>query len=459
MNSNKKSTNNKDKPTKKHSVNKHCHERKRGNWNDKSEMMIERATMKDSLNSELSAKLETTKKSPTILIELSKREWNRLQHNAIHLSNVSIIKPDKKSVLHKKIHYDTIEYGKNIKLQQNNFKPRTFKMKDTNSSLSSTVLNYPTIKNKMMIITTDLDSTNKVNANNVLITSNNTPTFLDDNFQSSGKVLLFMIRNTNTKDPECNDDWMWRDSLLKKLKKCKNSICIQGGKYNHFNSQGYIAAFGNKALFAQSHVKSTVSQYANKKGKDDTHASKIADDANIFESLIAQEVETAVDRFSKYFPNIRSLIAPILKIAFEKQKDTGDINFKEVMTSNHGLWQSELCCDAITRDFHTERDITYTLISIPYQFTDNVEKKQCKPTYFMLQLNEKNTIAFRMTPKSSFFFSGTMITHKQFCEDGYEDVDDRKKISHFYNIACYGNERLFHHLRLSFRRSLSLEKN
>ena len=128
------------------------------------------------------------------------------------------------------------------------------------------------------------------------------------------------------------------------------------------------------------------------------------------------------------------------------------------MTSNHGLWQSELCCDAITRDFHTERDITYTLISIPYQFTDNVEKKQCKPTYFMLQLNEKNTIAFRMTPKSSFFFSGTMITHKQFCEDGYEDVDDRKKISHFYNIACYGNERLFHHLRLSFRRSLSLEK-
>ena len=107
MNSKKKSTNNKDKPTKKHSVNKHCHERKRGNWNDKSEMMIERATMKDSLNSELSAKLETTKESPTILIELSKREWNRLQHNAIHLSNVSIIKPDKKSVLHKKIHYDS----------------------------------------------------------------------------------------------------------------------------------------------------------------------------------------------------------------------------------------------------------------------------------------------------------------------------------------------------------------
>ena len=96
MNSKKQSTNNKDKPTKKQSVNKHCYERKRGNWNDKSEMMIERSTMKDSLKSELSAKLETTKESPTILIELSKREWNRLRPNAIHLSNVSIIKPDKK---------------------------------------------------------------------------------------------------------------------------------------------------------------------------------------------------------------------------------------------------------------------------------------------------------------------------------------------------------------------------
>ena len=47
-----------------------------------------------------------------------------------------------------------------------------------------------------------------------------------------------------------------------------------------------------------------------------------------------------------------------------------------------------------------------------------------------------------------------MITHRQFCEDGYEDEATRKKQAHFYNIACYGNERLFHHLRESFKKKI-----
>ena len=148
-------------------------------------------------------------------------------------------------------------------------------------------------------------------------------------------------------------------------------------------------------------------------------------------------------------------MAPILNVAFEKQDSTGDINFKEVMTTKTGLWQSELCCNAVTKDFHTERDITYTLISVPYQFADNEEKKSKKPTYFLLQLNESNTLGLRMLPKSSFFFSGTMITHRQFSEDGYEDEVVRKKQTHFYNIACYGNARLFHHLRESFKRAIN----
>ena len=274
-------------------------------------------------------------------------------------------------------------------------------MKDSNTVLTTTVLNYPTIKDKVMIFTTDTECLKKVNPNHILISSNNTPTCLDKKFYPSGKILLYMIKLSNTKDPDKSDDWLWRDSLLPRIKKCKNSLCIKGGKYNHFNSQGYIAAFGNKALFAQSPVNSTVSQYVSRNGKNETAASSIKNEAHVFESLVSDEVEAAVDKFSKYFPNIKSMIAPILNVAFEKQVATGDVNFKEVMTSKQGLWQSELCCNAVTKDFHTERDITYTLISVPYQFVDNNEKK--KPTYFLLQLNETTTVALRMLPKSSFF--------------------------------------------------------
>ena len=434
---------------------KHKSPRKRGNYNRKAKKQNKTYPMKEMLKNELSTKLESSKEAPTILIELSARQWQRLQPNSVHLSDVEIISSESKSVLHKKIHYNTIEYGENIKLQQDNFKPRSFKMKDTKTVLTSTVLNYPTIKDKVMIFTTDTECINKVNSNHILITSNNTPTCLDDNFHPSGKILVYMIKLSNTKDPDKNDDWLWRDSLLPRIKKCKNSLCIKGGKYNHFNSQGYIAAFGNKALFAQSPVNSTVSQYVSRKGKNENEAFSNKNEADVFESLVSDEVEVAVDKFTKYFPNIKSMIAPILNVAFDKQVSTGDVNFKEVMTSRQGLWQSELCCNAVTKDFHTERDVTYTLISVPYQFIDNNEKNKKKPTYFLLQLNENTTVALRMLPKSSFFFSGTMITHRQFCEDGYEEEATRKKQAHFYNIACYGNERLFHHLRESFKKKIN----
>ena len=62
-----------------------------------------------------------------------------------------------------------------------------------------------------------------------------------------------------------------------------------------------------------------------------------------------------------------------------------------------------------------------------------------------------------MSQSVTFIFNGTMLTHRQYCADGYEKEADREKISEFYNIAWYGNQRLFNHLRHSFRRELGLE--
>ena len=136
---------------------KHKQQRKRGNSNNKRPKMKDQYVMKHNLKNEFSKKLETSKEPPTILIELSLRQWQRLKPNSVHLSDVSIVNSDKKNVLHNKVYYNSIEYGSNIQLQENNFKSRNFKMKDTNSFVTSTILNYPTIKDKMMIFTTDID--------------------------------------------------------------------------------------------------------------------------------------------------------------------------------------------------------------------------------------------------------------------------------------------------------------
>ena len=48
------------------------------------------------------------------------------------------------------------------------------------------------------------------------------------------------------------------------------------------------------------------------------------------------------------------------------------------------------------------------------------------------------------------FFSGEMLTHRQCCMDNDDGVES--VTIPFFNIACYGNQRLFHHLRKSFER-------
>ena len=157
MKSKKTDKSNDKQPTKTNKECKHKQQRRRGNSNDKRSKMNDQYVMKDHLKNEFSKKLETSKEPPTILIELSLRQWHRLKPNSIHLSDVSIVNSDKKNVLHNKVYYNSIEYGSNIQLQENNFKSRNFKMKDTKSFVTSTILNYPTIKDKMMIFTTDID--------------------------------------------------------------------------------------------------------------------------------------------------------------------------------------------------------------------------------------------------------------------------------------------------------------
>ena len=49
------------------------------------------------------------------------------------------------------------------------------------------------------------------------------------------------------------------------------------------------------------------------------------------------------------------------------ENKTIDLNFKKQQMGNNGLWQSSICVNAVTKLFHIEKDITYTLITVPKQ--------------------------------------------------------------------------------------------
>ena len=172
--------------------------------------------------------------------EVSTNKYISIRHCLLHST--------KKNVLHQQIYYNNIELGEKLQNKKDNIaiSQKTFMMKDTKENLNVDIFNYLDIKGSMVSIVTDKKEIQKVFKNVLFMTSNLTPvTSRNDNFFTSTKVLLFIIRHDNKlKDPEVSK---WNDSLLKLVKTTKKSICLKSGTTNHFNSQGFIAAWGNKA--------------------------------------------------------------------------------------------------------------------------------------------------------------------------------------------------------------------
>ena len=430
---------------------------KRGNQKEKFDKRKKNKINREDMTDELFLQLDAENgSSPTVLIELNDKEWKRLKHNSIYVKGLHTFKP-KGATVHKSIvNYGEIELGSNLSKNVSCIKQKNFDMRDENKSITIDMINVTGIKDSMFVIVTDKDELAKINSNCVTISSQVTPAKTTNSmFHGSNKVLLAIVKHVNTKD---NNKSSWNQHLFTKLSHTKPNICVKEGTNNHFRSQGYISAWGNKALYGKSTSTSSVGQYVKKKPSKKSMKDVVENDNEELEILVASEVAFAVDKFKKYFPNIRHLIAPLLNAAYHKQNEDGDVNFKLSMTAENGLWQSELCVDAVTRDFHTEKDVSYTLISVPTQDYDNDTKKKPRDTIFLFRLNDTKTVGFKMHQKLSFLFCGAMVTHKQFSEDGYETEMERDSINHFYNIACYGNQRLYNHLRHSFWRELGYEE-
>ena len=104
------------------------------------------------------------------------------------------------------------------------------------------------------------------------------------------------------------------------------------------------------------------------------------------EVLVAKEIRTVVSTLKKMIRNMPLLISPVLNAAYKLQKTLGNVNLSQVMTSDCGARQSQICVNASTDILHTERDCTYTLISVPQQKLKR-SKKSKMDSIFIVQLN------------------------------------------------------------------------
>ena len=350
--------------------------------------------------------------SPHALMELSHREHSRLKDNCIHLKDLDITSDGKL------VGYKGIEYGKNIKKGRTTLhsKDATFQTDD---------IYITKIKKNVILITITKDDAIKL-LPSLIITSS------IYNADPSGYIVLLCakMKKVTGKDKE------WNQDDFKRIKKCKPNI-LQSS--NHHQSSGFYASFGNKGSFAKA-LSSSVGQYATKKTSTLAKQLIINNEASYYERMTSNEITRSVNNFATVIPTIRSVISPVIETTFELQKDDTNINLKEGLASKDGCWQTSLCVNAATDIFHTEQDCTYTLISIPKQEMINDTNNRYD---FIFKINAIQHISIKLIPGVSFIFSGTYLTHRQNMSSGKSNGEP----TNFFNIASYGNKRLFTHIR------------
>ena len=355
---------------------------------------------------------------PHVLMELSKKELKRLKDNSLHLDGLSICLSSKNLI------WNTVTYGKNIKMKKTSSCSTPDERYDE--------LNYSRM-NRMIVTASKKDCMSYMP--NLIISSST------HNTEPSGVLVLL----ASTWKPIMKSTKCWNVEDLKRIKKCKPNILNSN---NHHKSSGYYASFGNKGSFEKTNdVDSSVGQYVTKKNTSLAKQIIINNDATLYEKLTADEISRCVNDFKTFIPNIKSIIAPVLDVSYDLQSLGKDLNIKEGYASKDGCWQTSLCADAITGEYHNEQDCTYTLITIPQQ--EGIDLNKTSDVYnFLFHLTGRKYMNIPLYPGISLLFSGAFLTHRQ-----HRIENKPLKNQPFFNIASYGNKRLFNHIKKSFNKT------
>ena len=102
------------------------------------------------------------------------------------------------------------------------------------------------------------------------------------------------------------------------------------------------------------------------------------------------------------------------------------------------MWESTLSINAVTKHFHTEDDVTYTIIDIPSQ----AKRTKSNQYHFLFQFSKKYSIRIPMNIGTTIVFSGKLLTHRQ-SSMIFDNADDDL----FFNFGSYGNKKLYNHIK------------
>ena len=345
----------------------------------------------------------------------------RFKKNTIHLQG--IIVPKSNNSKDSNVNWTTIEIGDNVQLKRKS-------SCDVKSSTFNEVQLQRT-KNRFIMVTASKKECETYFPSLIVSQS------VNNTWPSGHVVLLTTVFNDITQNENT-----WTEDDYRIIKKSKPNILA---KNTHHESNGFYASYGNKGSFNKS-INSSIGQYANKWTSSKEKKVHLDYFADVYEERIADEIGRAIQDLYRVLPKIKLIISPIVATAYELQASKKNINIKEGYASKSGCWQTSICVNATTGKFHCENNCTYTLISVPKQNTTTTERK-IHNYHFLFSLSDKKKLNIPLFHGISFVFSAAFLSHRQ-----HRNQFNNSKDESFFNVASYGNKRLFNHIKKSFNK-------
>lgn len=219
------------------------------------------------------------------------------------------------------------------------------------------------------------------------------------------------------------------DGNLRELRMWKKSTIKLNDPNHHYGSHGECFSFGLRNSFAKlSEGGISICKYSGDNSEKMTQYKEYLQDIfrNVF-SCFDQIILGVSKRLNMNCTSMIQLSRTKNRLStFLREQIGNDLNFMLTANINVG---------ATTRDFHCEKDTTYTTICVPKQSSSSAF------ILFEFQLNTEHILRMRFSSNSCFTYSAYCLTHRQQYANGPTCM----------NVSTYSGKRLYCHFRKSLK--------
>ena len=169
------------------------------------------------------------------------------------------------------------------------------------------------------------------------------------------------------------------------------------------------------------------------------------------ESKVYSFMEWSIQRIRAKLSTFKKVISPLMSDLVRSIP----LHEEEVKNNNilikSGIMNMNLCINAQTIVPHTERDTSYTIISVPSQKLSGESNKN-NNTSFEFYIDQDKVIVVPMSIGTIICYSGYLLTHRQHKKQDDKDMDP------FINMVSYNSKRLLSHMLSSIERNIGDSK-